>query len=97
MAKRERRFMKACEYRGRGTGRTIEHTYREAEQSGTHEIRAVHRFGPGGEFPDTFIFFTEEWTDDPPIPVTAKGMEFLRDVVEDVLATMQRNNGTKGA
>lgn len=93
MAKQVKRFRKIREYRGRGSNSVIEHRYEEREQSGKHDLVVVHQFGPGGEFPNTLILFSEAWRDDPPIPVNAGGLHFLRDVLDDVIATMERTHG----
>lgn len=90
MAKREERFVKTREYHGRGKNRFIEHSYSEVMPSGTHELLAVRSFSPGRESSGTFFFYTDDWIDDPPVPVTKKGMLFLRDVADDVIVMMER-------
>jgi|GEM_PF-3676228 hypothetical protein len=95
MAKQEKRFRKTKEYSGRGRNRVIEHRYEEKEQSGKHDLVVVHQFGPGGEFPNTLILFSDTWRDDPPIPVSEGGLHFLRDVLDDVITTMQRNKAKR--
>ena len=78
-------FVRQRKRQGRGKKLILTDTYTEREKSGTHELTVTHQFGPGAEFPQTIYVGTDDFSDDPPIPVTNAGFRYLIEVMEDMI------------